>query len=112
MADDLNLPKALPLLEETLAAKALSPAVRLHIVEQMDQVFGLRLDGLTRADLRVRPVGATIAEDAIESALAARKEARIAKDFARSDVLRDELTAQGIEVMDGDPLGWDWRLSL
>ncbi len=112
VADDLNLPKALPLLEETLAAKALSPAVRLHIVEQMDQVFGLRLDGLTRADLRVRPVGATIAEDAIESALAARKEARIAKDFARSDVLRDELTAQGIEVMDGDPLGWDWRLSL
>ena len=23
---------------------------------------------------------------------------------------RDELAAAGIEVMDGDPLGWDWRL--
>jgi cysteinyl-tRNA synthetase len=112
VADDLNLPKALPLLEEALATKAFAPALRLHLVEHMDQVFGLRLDGVTRADLRVRPKDATIAEDAIEGALAARKLARAEKDFARSDALRDELTAQGVEVMDGDPLGWDWRLSL
>ena len=39
-----------------------------------------------------------------------RKEARAAKDFATSDKLRDELIAAGVEVMDGDPLGWDWRL--
>ena len=112
VADDLNLPKALPLLEEALATKAFSPALRLHLVEHMDQVFGLRLDGLTRADLRVRPRDATIAEADIEQRLAARKAARADKDFARSDMLRDELTVQGVDVMDGDPLGWDWRLSL
>ncbi|MEY4474112.1 MAG: hypothetical protein RL671_2416, partial [Pseudomonadota bacterium] len=39
-----------------------------------------------------------------------RKDARAAKDFATSDRLRDELAAQGVEVMDGDPLGWDWKL--
>ena len=111
-ADDLNLPKALPLLEEALAAKALSPATRLHVVEHMDQVFGLRLDGLTRADLRVRPKAASITEDEIEASLAARKDARAAKDFARSDTLRDELASQGVDVMDGDPLGWDWKLTL
>ena len=47
----------------------------------------------------------------IEQILARRKEARAAKDFARSDALRDELTAKGVEVMDGDPLGWEWRLA-
>ena len=45
----------------------------------------------------------------LEAALARRKEARAAKDFAASDKLRDELAAAGVEVMDGDPLGWDWR---
>ena len=39
-----------------------------------------------------------------------RKDARAAKDFAASDALRDELIAAGVEVMDGDPLGWEWRL--
>ena len=112
VADDLNLPKALPLLEEALAAKSLAPALRLYLVEHMDQVFGLRLDGITRADLRVRPKNAEIAERDIETALNARKEARIARDFDRSDALRDELAAKGVDVMDGDPLGWDWRLSL
>ena len=39
-----------------------------------------------------------------------RLDARAAKDFAASDAIRDELAAQGVEVMDGDPLGWDWKL--
>ncbi|MFK5151256.1 hypothetical protein ACI4CU_28305, partial [Klebsiella pneumoniae] len=70
---------------------------------------GLNLATLTRADLRVRPAAATLTEAAIEARLAERKEARAAKDFARADAIRDELTAAGVEVMDGDPLGWDWR---
>jgi cysteinyl-tRNA synthetase len=41
--------------------------------------------------------------------LSERKDARAAKDFATSDRIRDELAAAGVEVMDGDPLGWDWR---
>jgi cysteinyl-tRNA synthetase len=39
-----------------------------------------------------------------------RKAARATKDFATSDRIRDELAAAGVEVMDGDPLGWDWKL--
>ena len=49
--------------------------------------------------------------DEIAAALARRKEARAAKDFAASDAIRDELGAQGVEVMDGDPLGWEWKLT-
>ena len=33
------------------------------------------------------------------------------KDFAASDAIRDELAAKGVEVMDGDPLGWEWKLA-
>jgi len=29
-----------------------------------------------------------------------------------SDAIRDHLIAKGVEVMDGDPLGWDWRLDI
>ena len=65
---------------------------------------------LTRADLRIRPKAATITEPEIEAVLSQRKEARAAKDFATSDSLRDQLAAHGVEVMDGDPLGWDWKL--
>ena len=46
----------------------------------------------------------------IEDALARRKAARAGKDFATSDAIRDELAAKGVEVMDGDPLGWEWKL--
>ena len=41
---------------------------------------------------------------------AKRKAARAEKDFATSDAIRDELTPKGVEVMDGDPLGWEWKL--
>ena len=77
----------------------------------MDSVLGLCLFDISRSDLRIRPKAATIAEPEIEAILAQRKEARAAKDFATSDRLRDELAAQGVEVMDGDPLGWDWKLA-
>ena len=40
-----------------------------------------------------------------------REEARASQNYAMSDRLRDELTAKGVEVMDGDPLGWDWKLA-
>jgi cysteinyl-tRNA synthetase len=110
VSDDLNTAVALTVLEGVLARKKVSPAETLKVVEAMDSVLGLNLLNLTRADLRIRPKAATITEGEIEMTLAARKEARAAKDFARSDALRDELAAKGVEVMDGDPLGWEWKL--
>jgi cysteinyl-tRNA synthetase len=55
----------------------------------------LRLRGLDRA--------------AIDARLRERDEARAAKDFARSDAVRGELLAQGIEILD-TPAGTSWRL--
>jgi cysteinyl-tRNA synthetase len=110
ISDDLNTPQALTVLEEVLALKKLDPRHKAQVIAAMDAVLGLGLLDVTRRDLRLRPKSAAIAEDEIEAALSRRKDARAAKDFAASDALRDELTAAGIEVMDGDPLGWEWRL--
>lgn len=112
VSDDLNTPRGLIALDEMLADKRLSPATRLRALEDFDAVLGLELVTLKRAALRLRPVDATLDESAIDAQLAARKDARAAKDFAASDAIRDALAAAGVEVMDGDPLGWDWKLAL
>lgn len=110
ISNDLNTPIALTAFEDLLLAKKIDIRKRLTVLVQMDSVLGFDLGSLTRTDLRIRPKSATITEDEIETILTRRKEARAAKDFATSDKLRDELVAAGVEVMDGDPLGWDWRL--
>lgn len=110
ISDDLNTPVALTVLDEVLTLKKVDPAEKLAAVVAMDAVLGLNLLGIDRAELRLRPNGAVTSEEEIETALARRKEARAAKDFATSDALRDELAAKGVEVMDGDQLGWEWKL--
>jgi len=110
ISDDLNTPLALVALEEALAVKKVDAGIKRAVVERIDTVLGLRLFDLSRADLRIRPANAQLTEAEIEDALSRRKAARADKDFAASDAIRDELAAKGVEVMDGDPLGWDWKL--
>ncbi len=112
ISEDLNTAVALVTLDVILLQPNFSPAVKLKAIAAVESVLGLNLLTLTRTDLRIRPKGAVITEAEIEAALAARKEARAAKDFARSDAIRDDLIAKGVEVMDGDPLGWDWKLDV
>jgi cysteinyl-tRNA synthetase len=50
-----------------------------------------------------------IEKGAVEAKIAARTAARKAKDFARSDALRDELLAMGVAIMDG-PDGTTWKV--
>ncbi|WP_375403026.1 cysteine--tRNA ligase [uncultured Sphingomonas sp.] len=109
VCDDLATPRALVALDELLALRKLPPAAVLVGVGRMDKVLGLDLLALDRAALRTRPADAILDEAAVEAKLAERREARAARDFARSDAIRDELAAAEIEVMDGDELGWDWR---
>ncbi len=110
ISDDLNTPIALVALEEALAVKKVDGGVKRAVIEEMDRVLGLDLFGLSREDLRIRPRTAEISDAEIEAELIRRKEARIAKDFATSDAIRESLAAMGVEVMDGDPLGWEWKL--
>jgi cysteinyl-tRNA synthetase len=109
---DLNTSSLLPTFEFAIQSKQAPPEEKWANIRRVDSVLGLGLLTLTRADLRIRPKVAIITEAEIEAALAARKEARTAKDFAKSDAIRDDLIAKGVEVMDGDPLGWDWRIDV
>lgn len=112
IGDDLNTAVALTSLEDAVALKKIDAGQKLRIVQRMAEVLGISFDDekLTRQALRIRPKTATITELEIEAILAQRKEARAAKDFALSDRLRDDLAERGVDVMDGDPLGWDWKL--
>lgn len=110
MSDDLATPLALTVFEEALAVKKVDPAIKRAVIASMDRVLGLGILTLDRADLRIGPSDASISVPEIETILEKRKAARQNRDFALSDQLRDELAEQGVEVMDGDPLGWDWTL--
>jgi cysteinyl-tRNA synthetase len=112
LSDDLMVPRALPLLEEVIGRKKVPVDERLCLLAAMDQALGLNLLTLTRADLRIRPKAAEIDEAEIEAELDRRKQARADKDFAASDAIRDALIARGVEVMDGDPLRWEWKVTL
>ncbi|WP_375290559.1 cysteine--tRNA ligase [Qipengyuania sp.] len=110
ISNDLSTPEVLALLEDWLKRPFHSDFQKLQAIHAADQLLGLNLLELGRSDLRIRPKSVTIAEAEIEAELARRKEARAAKDFATSDAIRDELASKGVEVMDGDPLGWEWKL--
>lgn len=109
VSDDLNTAVALTQLDEAIGMKKVPVEEKRALVEAMDAVLGLNLFALDRADLRLRPKSATLTEAEIEAALDKRQEVRAAKDFAASDAIRDDLLAKGVEVMDGDPLRWDWK---
>jgi cysteinyl-tRNA synthetase len=112
LSDDLNTPQALVALDEMLADKKLAAADRRATLALFDAALGLNLQALTREVLRIPPTGAALSDTEIEARLDQRQQARAARDFAQSDAIRDELLAAGVEVMDGDPLRWEWRVTL
>lgn len=112
IADDLNSAKAIPLLEELMGLKKINAHQRFELLKEMDAIFGLQLESLTRENLRVKPEKATISEEEIEHKLDLRQQAKADKDFVAADTIRDELIAQGVELMDGDPLRWEWSISI
>lgn len=92
LSDDLNTAKALAVLQKTMEAD-LNSSIKLATIYKMDEVLGLRL-----VDLRDNVL--EISDDA-KIILTERQKAREAKDWERSDKLRDKLTALDIEVQDG-----------
>ncbi len=109
ISDDLNTAVALTLLDEAVAIKKVPTEEKRALIEAMDAVLGFDLLTLTRAELRVRPKDAALEDEAVEALLVTRRAARAEQDFAASDAIRDQLVAAGIDVMDGDPLRWDWK---
>jgi cysteinyl-tRNA synthetase len=89
IADDLDLPAAMSLVAELVRSDA-APQTKSALLRSWDAVLGLDLQVARAAQL---PDGAA-------ELLAAREEARSAKDFATSDLLREQLAALGVAVVD------------
>ncbi|WP_299328335.1 cysteine--tRNA ligase [Parasphingopyxis sp.] len=110
ISDDLNTPKALTVIDELADQKQIWAGHRLMGLFEIDKVLGLGLNGLARSSLRIRPASAEITEGEIEHQLDLRAEAKLNKNFPAADAIRNELVAKGVEIMDGDPLRWEWRI--
>ena len=88
--DDLNMPRAMAVIQEMLKSK-ISDAQKYNTIIDFDRVLGLQLDQLDQAQAL---------PEAVQKLVAARHQARQAKDFAASDQLRAEIEALGYQVQD------------
>jgi cysteinyl-tRNA synthetase len=97
--DDLDMPGALAIVREILRAPIADDEKRWLMLD-VDVVLGLDLD---------RTWEATTAEDVpaedlpaeVQARVEERETARAARDYARSDALRDDLAELGWDVVDG-----------
>jgi cysteinyl-tRNA synthetase len=88
--DDLNMPRAMAVIQEMLKS-GISARDKHATILEFDRVLGLGLDRADQAE-------ALPAE--VEKLVDARRKAREAKDWAASDRLRDEIQALGYTVKD------------
>jgi len=114
MDDDLNVPRALAALHETVRAGNTALAdgdddgarSAMHAVVLMTDVLGLNaVAGSEKASTRE----AEALDVLVEAQLSARAAARADKDWAKSDAIRDTLNQAGVLVEDG-PDGATWSL--
>jgi len=95
---DLDTPRAILRLRAIEKDSLISPQDKRSIFLHADQVLGLEL---TRAIIN-KPLSPEQS-----SLLSQRADARELKNWSQSDLLRDELLAQGISISDG-PGGQSW----
>ena len=107
LMDDLNTPQALTHLNELISkarhAKTLNPEVAPAIKSILHN--SLNLLGI---EIVSNKTESEANNPAIDALLAERSQAKAEKNWARADEIRNELAAQGIEILD-TPEGSTWR---
>ena len=105
---DLNTSLAVTAVYDVLKAKC-NDATKLAVLDDFDTVLGLNLlknaEKLRQENARKE---AENADPVIDGLVAARTEAKKAKNWAEADRIRDELKAMGVEIID-TPQGTKWR---
>jgi cysteinyl-tRNA synthetase len=103
LADDLNAPQALAVVWDTVRDPSLTLADRWALLADADRALGFGL-----ADAQAPTADESGSDERIDALVTERQAAREAKDYATSDRIRDELAAEGIELVD-TPTGPTWR---
>lgn len=93
MDDDLNTPQALAIMWQLIEDKDIQPADKLATILAFDDIFGLKLEEEVGKKTEI-PADVAVLVDQ-------RDAARKAKDWNKSDELRDEIAKRGFVVEDG-----------
>ena len=86
----------LTLVYDVLKDNELSDFTKLYLIEDFDKVLSLNLIDKEEIDSNV----STDLEKYILEKITERKQAKIDKDFAKADLIRDELLSKGIKLID------------
>jgi cysteinyl-tRNA synthetase len=100
IADDLNMPQAMAAVNELIREAERREFGVLDALYDFDKVLGLNLCKSAER--------ATSGDAGIESLIKEREQARAAKNWARADEIRKQLSEQGIALED-TPSGTLWR---
>jgi len=92
VADDLDMPQALVILNELSSSRAVPDREKYSLVSSWDQVLGL--------DVERDALGGWQPSEEVAALVGERDAARANKDFAAADQVRDRLQELGLEVMD------------
>lgn len=90
--NDLNMPQAMAAVQGLVRDKETSPADKYATLLVMDEVLGFDVESMKAEETSV--------DKSIQQLLEQREQARKHKDFATADRIRDELLAQGLEIVD------------
>ena len=105
---DLNTSLAVTALYDVLKAKT-NDATKLYALKDFDQVLSLNLLAAAQAlQKKQAEEAAASADPEIDALVAARTEAKKAKNFGEADRIRDQLKEMGVEIID-TPQGTKWR---
>ena len=102
MSEDLNAAGAIGAVNAWMNAVAQPTRGDAVLFEQIDAVLGLTsLKALDRQDTGIAVyLPGTTPSDEVETLLAERRDAKKAKDFGRSDAIRDQLAGMGYAIKD------------
>lgn len=97
LEDDLNMPQAVAAVWNLLRDSAVTADRKYELLMRFDTVLGLGLDNppLLKGALREDEL-----PDDVRRLMRRRAEARLAKDYPLSDLLRDRIASQGYTVKD------------